>query len=492
MNVSNETKQAFANTSNPRVIDIYFPGLNLAIDMEHIVQESFSLKESVLESDSIEFVGCVASEMSVQLYGVTQNLKNQLVRVSIKVITGYDQQEQPVYSDSVPLFFGKVDSVEMEANHNKRKIKAYDLLYTAGNIEVAPWYNSLNFNAHGGKGLTLKEIRDSLFEYLNTKMISICGRGIKQISISLPNDGIYIKKQYKPKTLRSIDVIKSICQINGVFGVINREETLDYATLKGRFEYRILTDITNEPAYPGSATFTPLLPGATGSGESRFPETYVPYYREIDYQEYTVKPVDKVTIRESEDKEGVSYGTGENNYIIQGNIFAYKLSKQTLTKVARNIYTNIKNIVYRPYESENDGVPWVECGLDVVSYMQYDYEQSAAQHTDVYTKHNYYVFNRTLSGIQALKDSYSATGEQDQRQFITDINARIDGLKKDLSDYYTKEEIEENYYDQDTIDDMFEQIEEHGWSVESVPEGELPPVGQDQVLYLIQGEVVVE
>ena len=69
---------------------------------------------------------------------------------------------------------------------------------------------------------------------------------------------------------------------------------------------------------------------------------------------------------------------------------------------------------------------------------------------------------------------------------------RIDGLKKDMSDYYTKEEIEENYYDQDTIDEMFEQYEPvtDAWRVESVEE--LPPQGENQVLYLIQGEVVVE
>ena len=455
MNVSNETKQAFANTSNPRVLVVYFPTLNLTVDMEHIVQESFSLKESVLESDSIEFVGCVSSEMSVQLYGVTQDLKNQLVQVSIKVITGYDEHEQPIYSDSVPLFYGKVDSVEMEANHNKRKITAYDLLYTFGNVEVADWYNNMVFPEGG---LELGAIRNRLFIYINEKLgtPTLLQAAPYYPSVNeLPNDRIKVKKQYKPKTLRSIDVIKSICQINGVFGVVNRN-IIDGASV---FEYRVLTDIIDEPAYPGSTTFTPFIPGVTSSSGSRFPDTYVPYYRGIDYQEYTVKPVDKVTIRESEDKQGYYYGTGENNYIIQGNIFAYKLPQKTIEKMARNIYTNVRNIVYRPYESENDGVPWIECGADVVSFMQYDYERSAAQHTDVYTEHKYYVFNRTLSGIQALKDSYSATGEQDQRQFITDINARIDGLKKDLSDYYTKEEIEENYYDQDTIDEMFEQYE---------------------------------
>lgn len=488
MNVSNEIKQAFANTSNPRVLDIYFPNLNLSVDMEHIIQESLSLKESVLENDSIEFVGCVASELSIELYGVREELKGEIIEVKIKVRTSAEDVTPPVYTDPIPLFYGRVDSVELEANHNKRKITAYDMLYTAGNIEVADWYNSLNF---GSRGITLGQIRYSLFSYINTKMYQLTGVHIEQVYAELPNDeGFYIKKQYAPTTLRSIDVIKSICQINGVFGIINREVT--NGTVK--FEYRVLSNVISDPTYPSDTLYPPFTPGMyISTGDIEHPSTYVEYYRSIDYQEYTVKPVDQITIRDNEDDKGVPYGSGSNNYIIQGNMFTYKLSEKDIKKIAGNIYPYICNVVYRPFESENDALPWLECGLDVVKYLQYDYEESAEQGRDVYSEYYYYVFNRNMTGIQALKDEYTATGEQDQRQFLTDVNTRIETIKKqtteidvDLSDYYTIEEIEDNYYDKEYIDNL----DPSGWKVESV--SALPAHGEENVLYLIQGEVVVE
>lgn len=495
MNVSNEIKQAFANTSNPRVLEVFFPNIGvsgLLVDMEHIIQESLSVKESILENDSIEFVGCVASELTIELYGVREELKGEIVEVKIKVRTS---EEPETYTDPIRIFYGRVDSVELEANHNKRKITAYDMLYSAGNIEVADWYNGLNFNAHGGKGLTLGEIRHSLFGYINGILRLTTGVQIEQKYVELPNDeGFYIKKQYNPTTLRSIDVIKSICQINGVFGIINREITHDILGDKVFFEYRVLTEITDDPTIPGETLFTPFIPGIVTSSGDEKPSHYIQYYRSIDYQEYTVKPVDKITIRDSEDKKGVSYGDGDNNYIIQGNIFTYKLSDNTVRKIAENIYPYICDIVYRPFESSNDGSPWIECGEDVVTYLQYDYEQSTPEH-DVYSMHKYYVFNRNMTGIQALKDEYTATGEQDQRQFLTDVNARIETIKKttqevevDLSDYYTKEEIVDNYYDKEYIDNL--DPGENGWSVQSVPK--LPTQGKEKILYLIQGEVVVE
>ena len=95
-----------------------------------------------------------------------------------------------------------------------------------------------------------------------------------------------------------------------------------------------------------------------------------------------------------------------------------------------------------------------------------------------------------MRGIQRLQDSYRAEGEELQRQFITDINAQIQLIKRktdiDLSNYTTKDYISDNYYDKEYIDDL---PIGSGWSVESVQI--LPAQGQPNVLYLVQGEVVV-
>ena len=462
MNVPQETKEKYFNADVDKVLIVNFPDLNLTVDMEHIIYETMTLKESILENNSIEFVGCVASEFSVSLYGVRNDLKGQRVVVSI----------QAGNTDPIRLFYGVVDSVEMEANHNRRKITAYDMLYTIGNVEVADWYNTLPFPKNG---IRLGDLRDSLFSYINSKLP--LHLRVPQAFATLPCDSIKVKKLYKPTTLQSINVIKALCQINGVFGMVNRF---------GTFEYRSLTTTgTDEGTYPSDELYPPFYVGIQHTGDR--PSQYIPYYRNIDYQEFMVKPVDKLTIRQSDDSKGYTYdptGQGENNYIIQGNMFTYKLSEDVLKRIATSIYPNICGFSYQPFDSESDGLPWLECGLDNVSYYLYDYEE------EDYVERKYTILSRTLTGIQALKDSYVADGERDQKQFISDIRSQIDVLKRKTDEI--KDDIDtdlEDYYDKDEIDDMFENLPQ-GWSVESVEE--LPPQGQDQVLYLIQGEVVVE
>ena len=132
----------------------------------------------------------------------------------------------------------------------------------------------------------------------------------------LPNDGITIQKQYEPNTLQALSVIKAVCQINGAFGIINRN---------GQFEYRILGAIEEPGAYPSETLFPgpDVFPGLAQSsgGYNEVAATDFAFYRKVDYEEYSVKPVDKLTIRQTENDAGVTYGTGTNNYIIQGNMF---------------------------------------------------------------------------------------------------------------------------------------------------------------------------
>ena len=322
-----------------------------------------------------------------------------------------------------------------------------------------------------------------MFDYIDRQLPIV----VSQANVSLPCDNIKVKKLYKPTTLQSINVIKALCQINGAFGIMNRGDANDPTKFIPEFEYRILTTTgSTTGTYPSDELYPPFYVGVQNTGDK--PSQYIPYYRSIDYQEFLVKPVDKLTIRQSDEDKGFTYDPtehGVNNYIIQGNMFTYKLAEKDLKRIATSIYPNICGFTYQPFDSESDGLPWLECGNDNVSYYIYDYEEQD------YVERKYSIFSRTLTGIQALKDSYIADGEQDQRQFISDIRSQIDVLKRKTDEI--KDDIDtdlEEYYDKGEIDDMFEQIQQEGWSVESVEE--LPPQGQNQVLYLIQGEVVVE
>lgn len=455
MEVSGSVKEAYKANSITKHITLYFPEINKEVGMRQIYQESMRLTEKLVDSDSIEFVGCISSKFKIQVNNLKEDIKGK--KITVKIHTDGTEDEP------VPLFNGIVDSAVKQSNKRIKEITAYDELYTKGNTEVAAWYKSLAFP------ITLKALRDSLFGYI----------GLAQVETVLPNDSIEIKKQYNPSTLQALSVIKAICQINGAFGIINRD---------GDFEYRILGAI-DEGSYPG-ATFYPgadAFPGVSTGGSYDIQATDFPFYKSVSYEEFKVKPVDKLTIRQSEDEDGVSYGNGDNNYIIQGNMFTYGLADIILLDMAGNIYPNVQGFSYHPFQSNNNGLPFLECGLDAVSYMMVDWENSGSGDI-VYEQQSFYILNRELTGIQALRDSYSAEGEEYQTEFVTDLQTQIDVLKK-KSAQSVKQQIEDYTYSKDEIDNM---VGSGGGIANIVSVAALPDNPEPWTLYLIQGMVVVK
>lgn len=449
MQVSEEVKNAYSRSSN-KELNILFPDLGLEVSTGQAHGQSMNLVEMLISDDNVEFVGCISSRFEIILNGVYENIKNQKIEVSINADS----------TEDIPLFVGIIDSVENQTNKQYKKIVAYDELYTKGNIDVAAWYNSLSFP------IALKDLRDSFFAHI----------GIEQEPVELPNDSMVLNKELAPTSLQAKTVFKSICQINGAFGIINRY---------GKFEYRILKEPQSKRgAFPGLTLFPPFYPGVIYEDDGNKVEVKdVPFYKKVDYEEYSVKPVEKVTIRQTDSDVGVTYGEGTNNYIIQGNMFTLNLPEDTLRTIAKNVHTNISNIEFVPFSSDNSGYPFVEVGIDAVSYYTYNFEASArARSTDVYTKKTFHVFKRTLSGIQALKDSYEAQGEEYQKEFVTDVGTQIEQLKQNLS-VEVNQQVKNYTYSKEEVEEKVLKV----FSVEELPSNPLP-----NAIYLIQGEVVVE
>lgn len=458
MKVSDETKNAYAKSSLKK-LNISFPDLSISVPMSQIYAQSLNLSEMLIDENNVEFVGCISSRFEIQLSGVSNNIKGQKIEVSIVA----DDTEE------IPLFHGIVDSAVRQTNKNYKKIIAYDELYTKGNIDVAAWYNSLVFP------ITIKALRDSFFSYI----------GIEQEEKVLPNDNVTINKELAPTTMAAKTVFKSICQINGAFGIINRY---------GKFEYRILSDlIESSGAYPGLTLYPYFYPGiGSGTGETESTAQAISYYKKVDYEEYTVKPVEKVTIRQSESDAGVSYGDGTNNYIIQGNMFTVNQPSLVLERIAKNIHGSIAGIEFTPFLSDNNGYPFIEVGKDSVSYVTYDYEASNRARSDVYTEKVFYVFKRTLSGIQSLKDIYSVSGDEYQTEFITDLQTQIETIKNNLTSEVSNQVINQvsqqipNYtYSKTEIEAL---LKEYFVSVDELP-SDHATTGK---WYFVRGEVVVE
>lgn len=381
MNVSSEIKAAYKGSSHAKTLHISFPDLDYDVPDNEVYYESLKLDEAIFDGDSFEVVGCIASKLEVEIRDTGENLKGENIIVSISL--------DEIEDSDITLFKGYVDTVDREAQKKMQKITAYDALYSKGAIDVADWYNNLSFP------ITLYDFRNSLFDFIE----------IEQDDVALPNDSIIINKEYNPNTLKALSIIKALCQINGCFGMMNRA---------GIFVYRFLD--------------TSGMDGSTDIAEA------VPYYRSMEYKDYTVNPIDKLTIRQSSEDAGITIGTGDNQYIIQGNMFTYNLEVSTIHTIATNIYAYLKDIEYIPFEASNNGYPWVEVGDNcVLKYQVYDFDESTSSQ-DVYKTVRVVALKRSMHGIQNLVDEYSAEGKELQQEFISDISEDIGILEQTIED----------------------------------------------------------
>lgn len=362
INVNETTKQAWLSDRKVNSVVITFPNLDLTFGIDDIDKDNFSLKESLCNADSMEFVGCIASSLKVAIYNIADNVKGEEIAVTIKAGD----------TESIPLFKGFVDSVEIDADSRFKTIIAYDPLYNAGQVDVASWYARLPLP------MTLGEIRESLMTYV----------GLTEVEgTELPNDDVTIYRTLEnPDTIQALTVIKSICQLNGACGIINRS---------GEFEYRYI-QTSMQTSYS------------------------LPFFESLKYEEYFCNAIQRVQIRDTEDDAGVNTSNYGNKYIIQANMFAFELATDVLYSMANNILEKINGFTYHPMRSLQNGLPFVEVG-DTIEYTV----SSAGYGIDTFL-----ILSRTLTGIQFCRDSFESRGTQNQSEYISDIQAEVEVLKR--------------------------------------------------------------
>lgn len=118
------------------------------------------------------------------------------------------------------------------------------------------------------------------------------------------------------------------------------------------------------------------------------------------YEDYLVKKIDKVQIRSSENDIGAVAGNGENLYTIEGNRLVFQNNLESMQEVANNLYDALSG--YNPYRVctvKTVGNPVIEIGTQIRVFSRIETIDS-------------YIINRTLSGIQSLRDTYYAVGTE--------------------------------------------------------------------------------
>ena len=405
INYTNADKAKYMTGQYLKEIKLRFPQIGLTLFNDEIYSESLSLEESIFDGNGeLSVIGCISNRFSIEIRNQGVSLKNKAIEVQIRIDGGS-------WND---LFTGYVDSVETVRDRSYQKLQCYDALYQYQDKNFFPKYNTLP------SSFTVKTLRDAFFNYLS----------VSQESTTLVNDAIVLSKNIEDGEIACIDVIRAICQMNGVFGKIDASGVFRYVELSMPSEFLPYPDdnlFPDDDLYPSKNT-----------GET----IYIDKYRNIKYEDYELAQITGVTVRDgASDTEYGQAGTSGNMLLIEGNMLCSGLDSLTKTAIAGGILSRADTFVYQPLEATSVGLPYVNCG-DAVAYYVYDYS-SGEPVTHVM---GFSVMSRYLKGIQWMTDTYSARGDEYQPEVIPVDRSGggskdVEQIKKDISDI--EETIEE-------------------------------------------------
>ena len=376
-----------STVAHPKDMEANFAAFGLVIAGDQFADDKgeFELSEGICRDSDLKFGKCNSAQVKFTVADVTDEIAGKEFYLKQTVDNIYE----------MPYGYFTVDNCPKQDDLRFKDITAYDRMRKAF-IDVAAWYNGLTFP------MTLADFRASF--------LSFVGLTQDTSKLPLPNDSMTVEKTVEAAQLPGQQVIEAIEEINGVFGVINSE---------GKFSHTILKPVyglyPSNTLYPLDTLFPVAETDTSYTQPDLLDETVTVAMREgIRFEEYTVPEIDKLIIRGEEDDIGAIVGTGTNAYIIEGNFLVFGKTAAELEIIARNAFGYMAKRPYRPFESSQLGLPYIKPG-DMLKFEQDDPVVG-------------YVLNRTLKGVQTIRDEYASPGSQKRMQ-ITGQNTEIIKLK---------------------------------------------------------------
>lgn len=367
-------------------------------DNSHILSESMVIEESLSSSENLDFGSCEATQISLTLIDVEQNIKGAEMTVYQTLDGVYPEHDLypglDMYPSGYIMPLGRyiVKSAERQEKRRYRDIVALDYM-SLFDVNVIDWYNALPFP------LTLRDFRARLCRYIGVT---------EHVPDYLPNDNLLISKTIDAAELLGRDVLIACEQLNGVFGHFDRHGVLQHIALQPNYSLVPAKDLL--PA----ADLYPVFPGVVN--DQVYDERIGAHLRiSCRFEDYTVQSIDKVQVRQEDGDIGTIYGTGTNCLTVEGNFLVFGKSSEELQRIAAGIYGMVNGRQYIPYECDLKGLPYMEVGD--TELLDFDGESIVS-----------YIIKRTLKGIYALKDTHSAAGEE-IRSTENNINTEIMQLK---------------------------------------------------------------
>lgn len=380
LRVSDEIKTLFKSDNVHKELEVVITmpeGTNdIVLTNNDIFVESMHLTEAIETGNNLSFTGCIASRFEIEIVDLPQDIQGNYIQADLYL----DDVEDPI-----SIFKGYIDTVTGTSHEEySMKLSCLDALYHINNADVTSWYNSITFP------ITVKAFRDSFFSRV----------GVVQADDYLVNDYMTINKTIEDAVINGEKIVKAICSLNGRYGRIGRS---------GKFEYVHLVEGT-EALYPREDLYPAddLYPSA----ENALENVNKAHYQTINFENYRVTPIDKVQLVNKEGAIISAAGDGGNAFTLKDNPLIWGKTSSELSSVSQNLFNEIRGLWYIPTNVNCIGLPYVECG---------DFVLMACRRTIVRA----YVLQRTLSGIQSLKDSYSAKGDIKQPSYVVSLKQQV-------------------------------------------------------------------
>lgn len=235
--------------------------------------------------------------------------------------------------------------------------------------------------------------------------------GVTLASSSLPINGSYSVQAFYADDLTCRQIISWAAEAAGCYAHMNADGKLQFLTYTDK---RSTVKITPDGASNSTA-----------------------YYADsLSYEDYTVKAIEKVQIRQSDSDVGVIYPdstTATNTYAVQGNLLLTTGTEANLKSVVQNLYNVLKSVTYTPCKVAVPSSSGLACGQIV------HVKDARGREFDTY------LMSATISSGNASfesvgsasRESSSAVNNQSYKNLtgkMLEIKTSVDGLEVKASD----------------------------------------------------------
>ena len=235
--------------------------------------------------------------------------------------------------------------------------------------------------------------------------------GVTLASSSLPINGSYSVQAFYADDLTCRQIISWAAEAAGCYAHMNADGKLQFLT------------------YTDKRSTAKITPDGASSSTAYYADS-------LSYEDYTVKAIEKVQIRQSDSDVGVIYPdstTATNTYAVQGNLLLTTGTEANLKTVAQNLYNVLKSVTYTPCKVSVPSSSGLACGQIV------HVKDARGRGFDTY------LMSATISSGKASfksvgsasRESSSAVNSQSYKNLtgkMLEIKTSVDGLEVKASD----------------------------------------------------------